>query len=112
MIGKSETGKRAVDVAEALEILEERKKDDKLGYEQELAYDHITKFPGAGAAGAKKMKKALQELGVGETTAIKVSDIMPIDLVQLKHILATEKKNFDEEDVKKMMEVVDGHRGK
>ncbi len=112
MIGKSETGKTAVGVAEALEILEERKKEDKLGYEQELAYDHITKFPGAAAAGAKKMRKELEELGVGGTTAIKVSDIMPIDLIQLKHIIATEKKNFDEDDLRKMMEIVDGHRGK
>ncbi len=112
MIGKSETGKRPVDVAEALEILEERKKADKLGYEQELAYDHITKFPGAGPAAAKKMRKALEELGASEVSAIKISDIMPIDMAQLKHILAPEKKNFDEDDIRKMMDEVDAHRGK
>lgn len=112
MIGKDETGKRPVALAEALDILEERKKADKLGYEQELAYDHIKKFSTVGVDGVKKMKKALEEFGLGEATAIKISDIMPIDLAQLKHILVSEKKNFEEEDIRKMMEIVDGHRGK
>ena len=112
MIGKSETGKRPVALAEALEILEKRKDDDKLGYEQELAHDHIKKFIGVGAADAKKMKKELVDLGVTEVTAIKISDIMPIDVAQLKHILVQEKKNFDEEEVRKMMEVVESHKGK
>ena|SRR5208337_1759974 len=112
MIGKSETGKRPVALAEALDILEDRKSADKLGYEQELAYDHIKKFSTVKAAGVKKMKEALAEFGVGDATAIKISDIMPIDISQLKHILVPEKKNFEEEDIRKMMEIVDSHRGK
>ena len=113
MIGKGETGKRPVALAEALEILENRKKSDKLGYEQELAHDHIKKFSSIGADSARKMKKALEELGVGEATAIKISDIMPIDIAQLKHILVLEKKkDFDEEDIAKMMAVVESYRGK
>jgi DNA-directed RNA polymerase subunit F len=115
MIGKSEAdaaGKRPVTSAEALEILEDRKKADKLGYEQELAHDHIKKFGGISAEAAKKMKKVLVELGVSDTTAIKISDIMPIDIAQLKHILVLEKKNFDEDDIKKMMEVVESYKGK
>jgi DNA-directed RNA polymerase subunit F len=112
MIGKSETAKRPVTSAEALEILEKRKEDDKLGYEQELAHDHIAKYGGASAAEGRKMKKELMELGVTEATAIKIADIMPIDVAQLKHILVLEKKNYDEEDIKKMMEIVEGHKGK
>ncbi|VVB77182.1 Uncharacterised protein [uncultured archaeon] len=112
MIGKNGAGKKPVSAAEALVILEKRKEAGELGYEQQMAYDHITKFSGIGLESAKKARKELEALGVNEATAIKISDVMPIDLAQLKHILVREKKNFEEEDVRKMMEVVDSHRGK
>lgn len=112
MIGKSETVKKPVALAEAQIILENREKDGELGYEQKLALDHTKKFVGVGADAAKKMRKALGELGVSEATATKISDIMPLDITQLKHILVPEKKDFDESDIAKMMEIVDSHRGK
>ncbi len=94
------------------EVLEERKKDGELGYEQKLAYEHIKKFVPINVDGAKKMIKELQEYGVSEVTAIKITDTMPIDVIQLKHILTREKKTFEEDEIKKMMEVVQSHRGK
>ncbi len=112
MIGKSQSDKRPVTSAEAMEVLEERKGEGELGYEQKLAYEHIKKFSGISAADAKKMVKELTEYGVGEGTAIKIADIMPIEALQLKHILAKEKKTFEEDEVGKMMEVVKKFRGK
>jgi DNA-directed RNA polymerase subunit F len=112
MIGKGASGKRPVPFAEALEILEERQKDEELGYEQKLAYDHIKKFVAVGPAAAKKARAALMELGVSEHTAVKITDIMPVDVAQLKHILVKEKKSFEDEDIKAMMEIVEANRGK
>ncbi len=112
MLGKNQGSKKAVSSAEALEILEGRKGAGELGYEQKLAYDHIKKFVPLDSESAKKMIKELQEYGVSETTAIKITDTMPIELTQLKHILTREKKTFEEDEVKKMMEVVQSHRGK
>ncbi|MCL5239074.1 MAG: RNA polymerase Rpb4 family protein [Candidatus Marsarchaeota archaeon] len=112
MIGKSQSNKRPVTSAEAMEVLEERKEDGELGYEQKLAYEHIKKYSGISAAEAKKMSKELMEYGVGEGTAIKIVDIMPVDAIQLKHILAKEKKTFEEDEVGKMMEVVKKYKGK
>lgn len=112
MIGKEASEKRPVPFTEALKILEERKEDEELGYEQKLAYEHITKFKSIGPEAAKKAMAELAKLGLSEHTAVKIVDIMPIDIAQLKHILVKEKKSFEEEDIKKMMEVVDSHRGK
>ncbi len=111
MIGKNQSDKSPVASAEALEVLEERKKDGELGYEQKLAYDHIKKYSGVSAGDAKKMIKELMVYGVGEGTAVKIVDIMPIEVLQLKHILAKEKKTFEEDEVSKMMEVVKSYRG-
>jgi DNA-directed RNA polymerase subunit F len=112
MIGKGASGKRPVPFTEALDILEKRQGDEELGYEQKLAYDHIKKFVAIGPEAAKKARAALMEIGVSEHTAVKITDIMPIDLAQLKHILVREKKSFEEGDIKSMMEIVDGNRGK
>lgn len=112
MIGKSETEKRPVTSAEALEILEKRSKDSELGYEQKLAYDHIKKYVAISIGDAKKMVKELMEYGVSEQTAIKIADVMPLDVTQLKHILAKEKKTFEEDEISKMMDIVQSHRGK
>jgi len=101
-----------VPFTEALKILEERKEDEELGYEQKLAYEHIAKFKAIGPEAAKKAMAELLKLGVSERAAVKMVDIMPIDILQLKHILVKEKKSFEEDDIKKMMEVVDSHRGK
>jgi DNA-directed RNA polymerase subunit F len=112
MIGKSQSDKKPVSSAEALEVLESRKEEGELGYEQKLAYEHIKKFSAISAEEARKMAKELMEYGVGEATAIKIVDIMPIDAIQLKHILAREKKTFEEDEVAKMMEVVKSHKGR
>lgn len=112
MIGKNQSEKKPVASAEALEVLEERKKDGELGYEQKLAYDHIKKFAGVSAEEAKKIARELAAYGVSEYTAIKIVDIMPIDILQLKHILAKEKKTFEEDEVSKMMDIVKSHKAK
>src|SRR5271157_4367231 len=98
MIGKSQEGKKPVSSAEAMEILEGRKEQGDLGYEQKLAYDHIKKFTTMKVEEVRKMVKELEQYGVTEATAIKIADIMPIDVVQLKHILTSEKKNFEEDE--------------
>lgn len=112
MIGKSHSERKPITSAEAMEVLEERKKDGELGYEQKLAYEHIKKFSEISVKDAKEMIKQLTQYGVSDSTAIKIVDIMPIEVVQLKHILAKEKKTFEEDEVGKMMEVVKGRRGK
>ncbi len=112
MIGKSQSDKRPVTSAEAMEVLEARKDEGELGYEQKLAYEHIKKFTSISKEDAKKMIKELMEYGIGDATAIKIVDVMPIDAIQLKHILAREKKTFEEDEVAKMMDIVKSHKGK
>jgi DNA-directed RNA polymerase subunit F len=112
MIGKSQEGKKPISSAEAVAILEDRKEDGELGYEQKLAYEHIKKFTTMKPEEVKKIVKELQQYGLGESTAIKIVDIMPVDVIQLKHILTKEKKTFEEDEVGKMWEVVQSHRGK
>jgi DNA-directed RNA polymerase subunit F len=89
---------------DVLEILEKEKAEHT--YEQQLAYDHAKKFA-ISEAKAKKIKKALDELGIlnseSETTII---DIMPKNLMTLRQILAHERKSFSDEEVNKILSIV------
>ncbi len=108
MIGKTNSRGRLVSVSEVKEILEERQKDGELGYEQTLAYEYTKKFNKLSKADAEKMKKELEAFGLGEKLALKVMEIMPADVSQLKLILAMDKSRAPTEDTElaKIMEVV------
>lgn len=112
MIGKNTGAKTPVTLAETLEILEERSKDGELGYEQKLAHDHVKKFALVSKEEAKKLRQELQEFGLSPAVAVKIIDIMPIDKMQLKQILAKERKTFEDDEVVKIFEIVEKKRGK
>lgn len=112
MIGKDASEKKSVTMSEAASVLEERKKDGELGYEQKLAFDHVKKFAKLSSSEAKKMKEEIVDTGLSDATATKVVDIMPVDITQLRQVLIFEKKQLEEELVSSIMKIVEGHRGK
>jgi len=112
MIGKEVGKKSPVTLPEAYEILEARKKDGELGYEQKLAYEHASKFKKLSVSKARELKQELLGLGLSDTTATKIIDIMPSDLIQLKQVLLIEKKPIEEDMVNMIMQAVQKYRGK
>ena len=108
MAGKKRYDTRLASIPEVLEILEERKKDGELGYEQTLAYEYATKFSKIKESEAKKMKKELVGLGVDEKLAIKFIEIMPDDASLVKLILAMDKSRqpTEEETITKILAAV------
>ncbi len=112
MIGKEQVAKRLASLPEALEILEKRKRGGELGYEQQLAYDYAKKFAKLDSGKASKLRKELEALELSEKTTASVLDIMPIDIMQLKQILATDKKILGEGVPEKIMGIIEGYRDK
>lgn len=108
MAGKKRYDSRLASIPEVLDILEDRKKDGELGYEQTLAYEYATKFSKLKATEAKKMRKELEELGVDERLALKFIEIMPDDASLARLILAMDKSRQPAEDetVSKILAVV------
>ncbi len=110
MIGKENGNARPISIAEVLEVLEQRKKGGELGYEQELVYDYAKKFSKLSASEAAKMVKELDNLGLREKTIFKVIEVMPVDVSQLKLVLVLERRAFEEQEIAKVMAVVDSYR--
>ncbi len=114
MIGKEVEESRPVTLLEALDILEDRKKEEDFGYEQQVTYEYgeaIKKSVKISKDKTAEMKKELEGLGLSDKVAIKIIDIMPINEMQLKQVLLMEKKALEEDLAKRALEVVNSYRG-
>lgn len=112
MSGKNERISKVISTADALEILEKRKKEGDLGYEQQVSYDHVKKFAKLESSKTNKLIKQITGFGVTEKCAVQIADILPIDVLQLKQILSSEKNMPDPETVDKLFKLIEENRGK
>ncbi|HEX3014640.1 MAG TPA: RNA polymerase Rpb4 family protein [Methanobacterium sp.] len=109
MIGKKVIDTDPITIAEVKEMLGELSEHYELTYEQNLALDHVTKFSKLDEESAKKLVEELSEI-IKKTQAIKIADIMPEDLADLRLIFAKERGSFKQEDMEKILEIVDKYR--
>ena len=109
MIGKKTENEDATPLNEVRRVLEERKKDGELTYEQQLAYEHAKKFAGLEKAKEEKFKKELVDAGMSPRTAVKVMDIMPKGAMTLRQILAHENRTYTDDEIAKILAVIKEH---
>ncbi|HUB92620.1 MAG TPA: RNA polymerase Rpb4 family protein [Candidatus Saccharimonadales bacterium] len=110
MSGKNERTTKIATLPEALEILTKREKEGEFGYEQTLALDYAKKFSKADSENVEKIKKQLMELEISEKIAISIINVMPMDVTQMKQILANEKKALEPEVADKAFAIVESNR--
>lgn len=109
MIGKKVIDTDPITIAEAKRMLEDIAEHYELTYEQNLALDHVTKFSKLDEESAKKLVEELAEF-LKKTQAIKIADIMPEDIADLRLIFAKERGSFKTEDLEKILEILDKYR--
>lgn len=95
-------------MSDLIEILNGRKKFGELTYEQLRSYEHAEKVV-ADKAKYAKAKHALEALGIlEERTVIKLSELMPKNVMLVKQILVQEGKTFSEDQVAKIFSITSG----
>jgi DNA-directed RNA polymerase subunit F len=109
MIGKKVVDTDPITIAEVKRMLEELSEHHELTYEQNLALDHVTKFSKIDEESAKKLVEELAET-LKKTQAIKIADIMPEDMADLRLIFAKERGTYKQEDLEEILEIVDKYR--
>ncbi|KAF5086528.1 hypothetical protein DSECCO2_58380 [anaerobic digester metagenome] len=109
MIGKKVVETDPVTIVEVKTMLEERSKSYELTYEQNLALDHVTKLSKIEEESAVKLVEELQEIAK-KSQAIKIADLMPVDLADLRLIFAKERGSHKKEDLEQILEIVDKYR--
>lgn len=112
MSARNDKTAKIVSLPEAFQILEDREKEGEFGYEQTLALDYAKKFSKIEASKVAKLKKELEEFGISEKIAISIVNVMPMDVTQMKQILANEKKALEPEIADKAFALVESSRSK
>ncbi len=119
MIGKNVIDTEPITISEAREILMkkvEEKVDEnnevdghQFTYEQNLTIEYANKFALLDAEDAKELRTKLEEY-LTPAQAVKVVDIMPIDLDDLRLIFTKERGNFETDVLEKILDLVDQYR--
>jgi len=101
---------KPITLCEVRDIIDVLKKDKKeLNFRETKSIDYINSFVDLKTKDAEKLRKELEELGIGrlkERHIIKLIDIMPADLESLKLILTGEEVTLKLEDLTKIIEVI------
>ncbi|MCD7782268.1 MAG: RNA polymerase Rpb4 family protein [Methanosphaera sp.] len=119
MIGKKVIDQKPITISEAREILNskvEEKIDEnnevdghQFTYEQNLTIDYVNKFALLDADDAKELRGKLEEY-LSPAQAVKVVDIMPEDLDDLRLIFAKERGVFETETLEAVLDLLDQYR--
>lgn len=91
---------------EAKEILEKRRKEGELKYEQKNALDILKKFVKVDAKKIKSLVEELRNLNLRKKQIVAIANFLPQDKDDLKVVLHKEYSNFKEDELEKILEAV------
>ncbi len=108
---------RFLSLAEARKILEEKEKaystekKDML-YEQRRALEHSQKYAKLSLKDTEELIKKVGELDLhlAEDQIVKICDILPETVDDIRAIFAKERFKYNEEDIKKILDVLAQYR--
>ena len=96
-----------IGMPEAKKIIEAREKGKELGYEQKLAAEHLKKFTKLKPGKADKLMAEISDvLRMGPETLVQILNLMPKNPNELRLIFAREKFSLKEEEITKILEIV------
>jgi DNA-directed RNA polymerase subunit F len=97
-----------VTLAEVKEMLDAEAADHELTPEQRYALDQVNKNVKVSASNAQKLVKELRELTfVSEAQAVKVADIMPTHVDDVRVMFAKERSTVDKKQLEQIIKLVE-----
>lgn len=111
MIGKKLLNQKPLPLAEVESIIQKRKKDGELSYEQNLTLEYCKKFSKLNSKEAKQLLNELVKLEkVNEKYAIVLADIMPVNADEVQMIFAKEHYVLSDEEKQSILEILNKFR--
>ncbi|MFH1403837.1 MAG: RNA polymerase Rpb4 family protein [Candidatus Altiarchaeota archaeon] len=108
---------KPVTLATVESILKKKEKEYKegeieLSYEQRRALEHSSKFKHLNVKDSEKLGKELAGVGLdlSEERVVKIIDLMPETVDDVRAIFAKERFKYTEEDIKKITDLVAQYR--
>ncbi len=113
MIGKKSITAEPVSLAEAKELIEQRKNDGELSYEQNLTLEYTKKFAKQSADDARALMNELAQMpNITRRHAVELVDIFPKNLDELRLIFSKEHFTLTDEQLQGVLAVLDKYRNK
>lgn len=108
MIGKEIIESEPISSAEVKKILEDFSEDNELTYEQNITLNHLARFKRFSVEDSEEIIEKLQEeFGLRDKLAVRIANLAPQDLADLRLILAKESANLDKADMEKILELLE-----
>ena len=109
MIGKEIIDSEAIPSSKVKEILEDFSQDNELNYEQNLTLNHLSRFKRYSVEDSEEIMEKLQELlpNLRTRAIVHIVDLVPEDLADLRLIFAKEPSKVDNEEMKKILELLE-----
>lgn len=101
---------KVVAFSTAKELLDKRKKDSELGYEQQNTLEYLEKFVKLTDSESAKLQKKLEELNIlSEKQIMELVNLLPTKDDLVKTILSKEKLEFTNDQVKEITKIIKDH---
>lgn len=117
MIGKKTLESKPIPAAKVKEILDEFKEKHELSYEQNLTLEHATSLTKLSLEDTEKLIEELEtyfddietEISQKDATriAIRITDILPRDMPDLRLIFAKERSSPTPDEMKGILEILE-----
>jgi DNA-directed RNA polymerase subunit F len=95
-----------IPLAKAKELLNDASKERELNDVQSSALKHVSKFSKVSAEKAEKLEKELVSFGLEEVLAVKVIDVMPANIDELRSVVYPRIQTLDQELGNKIIEAL------
>ena len=106
MIGKKTLETEPIPAAKVKEILEEFSEKHELSYEQNLTLAHVTNLNKLSLEDTEKLIEEL-EAYVDHKQAVRMTDIVPRDMADLRLIFAKERNAPSKDEMKEILEILE-----
>lgn len=106
MIGKKTLETKPIPAAKVKEIMEEFSEKHELSYEQNLTLDHATNLTKLSLEDTEKLIEEL-EAYVEYKQAVRIADIVPRDMADLRLIFAKERNAPSQDEMKEILEILE-----
>ncbi len=101
------TNEEPISMSEAKAIMEKRKQEGDLSYEQNITYEHLKKMSTLPPTKLANIRKDLQEIDILKPKHIaKIIDILPDTEDEVKVLFEKESTNLKKDEIKKIVEIV------
>ena len=113
MIGKKTLETEPIPAAKVKEILEEFSEKHELSYEQNLTLAHVTNLNKLSLEDTEKLIEELKaffenlEVEIDSKVAIRIADILPRDMADLRLIFAKERNAPSNDEMKEILEILE-----